>query len=347
MKERKSMIHRRARRREVPRQVTIIGANQLMKGSDGVLLARILNRSDSEKVSENAALFTSLLANLTPSISDVNRRTGMRMGRHLYSILSEGKSYLLYEESVSDLVRFFEHAGYSRVTYNIFPDRIDMQMYDKSKEFIGIDLHSFEAGLISGFMTAAKRQYVNVTEHACSNNGSDNCMFSSAYDAYKVDAHRDAKAAIHRLIEHLVRQSEKAEKVSEIRISPEYYNLALSTVLERPYQEEIRHVAMYIGSEVGSRLFTNKARMNSQAYASRIERLIRLLNLGRAGVKSLNPIKIDISFDQLHSRSEFVELSLALINGLLGRHAIDGAKISREARRGAYFVRITGKAAAK
>ena len=347
MKERKRVLHQRAGKREGPQQVTILGSDQLMKGSEGLLLARILNRSDSEKVSENAVLFTSLLANLTPGISEVNRRTGMRIGRHLYSIISEGKNYLLYEEPVNDLIKFFEHAGYTRVTYNVFPDRIDMQMYDKSKEFIGIDLHSFEAGLVSGFMTAAKRQYVNVTEHACSNNGSDRCMFSSRYDAYKEAVQRDAKAAIHRFIDHLVRQSERAERAGEIRISPEYYHLSLSTVLERPYQEEIRHVAMYIGSQVGSRLFANRPKTGSKAAISRIERLMRTLNLGKASVKSLNPVKIDISFDQLHSRSEFVELSLALINGLLGNHAIEGARVSREARHGAYFVKITGKAAAE
>lgn len=347
MAERKQALRRRASitKRTIP--VTIIGPQQRAKGSESVMLARILNRSDSEKIPESAILFTSLLANLTPGLSDVNRMAGMRVGRHLYSMVSGSRSYVLYEESVSDLVRFFEHAGYSSITYNAFPDRVDLQMYDKSKEFIGIDLHSFEAGLISGFMTAAKRQYVNVTEHACSNNGAGSCAFSSRYDAYKEQPKREAKAAIDRFVGHLVRQSERAERASEVRISPEYYSLSISAALERPYLEEIKHVAAYIGSEAGSLLFANPSKMNSKSSAARLERVIRLLNLGTASVKSLNPIKIDILFDRLHSRGEFVELSLALINGLLKNHAGEGARISREARRGAYFVRITGKTANK
>lgn len=334
---------RRAKPSPRPLQVTITAHGDYIKGRESALLTSIVNRDDSERVPENAVLFISLLSNLTPGLSDVNRRAGMHVGRHLYSLLSAGRHYLLHEESVADLVKFFEHAGYSRITYNIFPDRIDIQMHDRSHEYIGMDMHSFEAGLISGFLTAAKRQYVNVTEHECSNNGSPYCRFSSSFNAYREQPKKDAKAALLRFAEHVARQSEKAEKASDIRISPEYYMLSASTVLDSQYQEEMRHIASYIGSEAGTRLLARASARNTRQAAARVERAIRLLNLGKASVKSLKPIKIDISFDRLHSRSEFVELSLALVNGLLKNHAVEGTMVSSEARRGAYLVRIIGK----
>jgi predicted hydrocarbon binding protein len=326
-----------------PLQVTITAHEDYIKGRESAMLTSIINKDDSQRVPENAVLFISLLSNLTPGLSSVNRRAGMHVGRHLYSLLSAGKHYLLHEESVADLVKFFEHAGYSRITYNIFPDRIDIQMHDRSHEYIGRDLHSFEAGLISGFLTAAKKQYVAITEHECSNNGSPYCRFSSSFNAYREQPKEDTKAVLLRFAEHVARQSEKAEKASDTRISPEYYMLSASTVLESQYQEEMRHIASYIGSEVGASIFSNRSTKNPNVAATRVERVVRLLNLGKASVKSLKPIKIDISFDRLHSRSEFVELSLALINGLLKNHAVEGTRVSSEARHGAYLVRIIGK----
>ncbi len=330
---------------QLQKQVTIIAPHQYLKGSESILIERILNREASERVPESAVLFTSLLANLTPSLSDLSRRSGMRVGRHLYSMLSDSKGYLLYEESIGDLMKFFENAGYTGVTYSVFPDRLDMRMYDRSKEFLGINLHSFEAGVISGFATASRKQYIDVAERACSNNGSDSCVFSSKYDVYMEKGHGDAKAAIHRFVEHIARQAVKAEKEGELRASPEYRSLAMSAVLERPYQDEIRHVASYIGSGLASTIFTGRAKIAAKTASARIERVIRLLGIGKASVKSLSPIRIDVSFDRMHSRSEFVDLSIALINGLLKNHVADGATVTRVARRGAYLMRINGKAA--
>lgn len=86
MKERKRQVHL-GRPQEQQRLVTIISSAQYAKGSESVLLSRILNREDSERISENAILFTSLLANLTPSLSSVNKMAGMRIGRHSTPLL--------------------------------------------------------------------------------------------------------------------------------------------------------------------------------------------------------------------------------------------------------------------
>ncbi len=316
---------------------------QYTGSKESVMLARIVNGENLEQVSENTILFPALLSNLTPSLSDVSRRNGMYVGRQLYSMLKSSNKYIMYEESVADLVRFFEHSGYTRITYNIFPDRIDLHMYDNSHEYIGIDLHSFEAGLISGFLTAAKKQYVDVTEHECSNNGSEYCRFTSLHDPYRQQSQRDAKASILRFVDHVTKRTEQLEKKQLVRIAPEYYMLAMSTVLDRPYQEEIQHVASYIGSEIGMRLFTSERTRTSRSAISRIERVMNLLNLGKTTVRSLYPVKIEISFDKLHSKHEFVELAIAFINGLLKNHAIEGASVTRETRRGAYIVNISGK----
>ncbi len=315
---------------------------QDIRSREGALLLRIVNKSDAVPVPEDSMLFISLLSNLTSSMREVSRHSGMYAGRHLYSLLSARKRYTIYEESIADLVKFFEHAGYEGVTYNVFPDRIDIQMHDKSHVQLGVNIHSFEAGLISGFVTAAKKQYVNVTEHVCSNNGSEFCLFSSYYGQYSKPEEADPKSAILGFVEHIAKDSQAKGHETELQISPEYYALSSSPVLEQEYHQEMLHVAAYIGSEIGSRIFDQRTK-GSKAALDRFGRVISLLNLGKASVKSLDPVKIDIMFEKLHARLEFVELSLALINGLLKEHSVEGAKVSSSVKRDAYNVRISGK----
>ena len=55
-----------------------------------------------------------------------------------------------YEESVADLVRFFESAGFSRVSYSITPRRISIKFHNCDRSDLGANLHTFEAGIVSG-----------------------------------------------------------------------------------------------------------------------------------------------------------------------------------------------------
>ncbi len=307
---------------------------------EGAMLDCILASEDKEKVSESAIVLLSLLSNLTPGISSVSRKAGMHAGRQLYSMFKEHRRYRLYEESAPDLVRFFEHTGYPWITYNVFPDYVSMQMRDRSHEYIGMNLHSFEAGLISGFLAAAKRQHVPVIEQECSNNGAPQCTFSSTYVEVRKG---DPKAAIARFIEHAARQLQKRETQIEMKVASEYYVLLSSPVLERQYLDQMVHVALYIGSGIGDRLFPGGKAGTGRAAIASVERAVHLLNLGKISVKSLKPINIAVSFDSLRSKSEFVDLSIAFLNGLLKGHDIENAKVTRQAAHGVYRVTITGK----
>ncbi len=307
---------------------------------EGALLYSVLEREGKKKVSESAILFLSVLSNLTPAVSTLSRRAGMHAGRCLYSILRNRRRYLLYEESARDLVRFFEHAGYPWITYNVFPDHVSMQMRDRSHEYIGMNLHGFETGIISGFFTAVKRQHVPITEQECSNNGAPQCTFASAYSEAKLG---DSKDAITRFVEHAAMQLKKKEAQAELKVAPEYYALLSSPILERQYLGQMCHVALYVGSEIGDRLFPNGKASTGKAAIALVERAIHLLNLGKISVKSLKPISIAVSFDSMHSKGEFVDLSVAFLNGLLKGHDIESARVTRLMGHGTYRVTIAGR----
>jgi predicted hydrocarbon binding protein len=45
---------------------------------------------------------------------------------------------------------------------------------------MGCNIHSFDAGVMAGFLGAARGDFVRVTETSCCNNGGECCRFTTA-----------------------------------------------------------------------------------------------------------------------------------------------------------------------
>lgn len=338
-------VKSRTKRKIMPKQSApsqLQAESPHIKSKEEDLIYKILERNGARKVPELATLFSHMMSSLTPSIKEVARLEGVRTGRKLYNILSQKHRYLFHEESVADLVKFFEHAGYDRIMYNIFPDKTTIRFYDMPRENIGIKVHSFESGLISGFLSAARNHFVDIEERTCSSNGSEMCSFETVA-ARPMQQREDPISALRLFCEHLEMEVDNKEKQMKIKAAPEYYVLSSFSILSKAYHKEVEHVAAYVGGEIGSRLLKHQKRAKSGVAESKITKSMELLNLGKPSVKSLTPIKIDIAFDKLHSQSEFVEISLALLNGMLKEYSKSGAKVQKTYRKTGYFIRIIGK----
>lgn len=324
-------------------EVVQIDVPNYVRSHEEAMLESILNRRNEEKVSEEAMTFNSILCNLTKSLSSINRKFGTYTGRHLYSIFRSRKRYVWYEESASDLIKFFEKAGYSNVTYNVFPDFVNIKMYDRSHQNFGMNMHSFESGIISGFLTAAKKHYVGIEEVECSNNGSPHCRFTSSFSSRQIHDAQKIGGSLEMFAEHIANSAKDMKRQKIHKIAPEYYVLSSSTMLGKAYLQEILHIAFYLGSAISDRLFERGGKGYEKGAIKKMDYIIRLLNLGKPNVKSLKPIKIEVNFDKLHSRSEFVDISMALISGLLKNNVTGELAVSKEARKGAYKINITEK----
>ncbi len=199
----------RAKRRKVrpkrtaqPQQQSQPVEQPYIRNNEEDLICKILERSDAKKIPELATLFSYMMSNLTPSLIEVTRMEGVRAGRSLYNISSQRRRYMFDEESVADLVKFFEHAGYNRIMYNVFPDKTVIRLYDMPKENIGIKVHAFEAGLISGFLGAARKHFVEVEERTCFSDGSPMCSFETV-GARTAQPSTDTKRMLRLFCEHV------------------------------------------------------------------------------------------------------------------------------------------------
>ena len=306
------------------------------------LLSGIIEGHSKARIPEDAMLFNSIMSNLTPSLQSLSRSSGIYAGRHLYSIIRSKKHYTWHEEALADLVKFFENAGYSGITYNVFPDKINMRMHDRSHEYVGMNTHSFEAGLISGFLTAARRQHASVDELECSNNGAAYCRFDFSNAGTRRHDVQKASEAIRLLGEHLARQASGSERPAELRVAPEYYALSSSTMLGSGYSSEMQAVSAHLGTILTQLMSGGKSgtAAHGKPSASKAASVIRLLNLGKPNVRSPRPVKIDIIFDRLHSRSELVDISVALLRGMFAGRTNGDLVVVKEARKGGYKISI-------
>ncbi len=284
------------------------------------LLKSIVAGRGSGRVSKHALMLYSLMANTTQSLRTLNYRHGIAVGRSLYRLYAQTRRYTLYEESVSDLVSFFELAGFGRITYRALPNRIGIGMHDTLHLDLGMSTHSFEAGMIAGFLTASKGQLLHVTESTCSSNSAGSCEFHTS-NSTQDTGNVAIKGAFDAFVEDVSRQVLRAEEQQD-SIANEYYALSSLVLLDSKYFHEIRVIADYLGSRLATELSIES--MTPTRMFNTVKRSMALLDMGVAKIKTSGKFDITLQFGRLHSRKEFADLSIAFLHGLL-RNAAKGA----------------------
>lgn len=301
-------------------------------GYDDALLNGIIQNQSKQAVSIHALELTSLLSSLTPGMRDMQHKSGFSIGRALYRIYEKDNRYIWYEESVDDLVSFLESAGLGSIAYNVFPDTVSIRIYNRQAPNLGIPIHEFEGGIISGFVSAGRRQFTEIHEARCGRSGYKHCEFTRAPRQEITGVSEEHSVA--RLIASSLGALNKETNGANVPL--EYYMLASSTLFRGEYRHALRNIASYIGNEFASAMHLTGNRSSIE----RAERLTRLLNLGSLTIKSLKPVDIQLEFDGLSSRREHVELSTAFLDGLLNRLIRDRAKIETVGARSANGYRV-------
>ncbi len=330
---------RRIRSYTAVKKLPIVYEPSSVPGYEESLLKSIISSKNTERTTAHSLLFNSVLSNITPGIRDLQYKNGIYAGKTLYRIYRAEKHYLWYEESVTDLISFLENAGFAGITYNIFPDRVDIRFNNRDKTYIGENIHSFEAGIISGFLGAGKKQHLVVDEVSCSNNGSESCHFTT-HISTKHPHQLNGNRVFNNFSSSIKTYLNSNETMSKSGFAEEYYALSSSLFLESAYNKHINDITYYLGSEIGSTLRISRLDSGS---AKRIEQLYELLGLGSLTVKSKKGLDMEVQFSTLKSKKGFVDISIAFLNGLLKDSIPKGSEINTDItkRNNSYVVHIT------
>ncbi len=303
---------------------------------NGALVYDIATGNADKKVTEEALLLNHMMLNLTESSSKEAYRSGLSVGTTLYDIARLKHHGIQYEEYVPYLVEFLERAGYY-VTYGVFPDKAIFRLHGHSL-YIGARMHTFEAGVISGFMSAARKAYTPVNETACRNDRADACVFETSRTSASASLRRDM---IDRFIEH-VHGRASAGAYPSATFSQSYHALLASSLLQQAHMDTLKGIMHYIGSSLREKFESSAKRPGTSDY---IANSITLLRLGTPYMDNMRRLDIRLAFDTATSRSEMAELSIAFLNGIFGKRA--GKAIATESNnKGSYTIRLATQSSA-
>ncbi len=300
---------------------TVVSEGLSAASYEEMLISSIASGVSQGRSTEHSILFSSVLSTLTPGIRILHYKNGISVGRTLYRLCNQRKHYALYEESVRDLVDFLESAGFSKITYTVIPDRIEIKFNDRDNAYLGTNVHVFESGIMCGFLSEAKHQHVKVEEVSCSSNGSEYCQFitQAARSPYRK---QNGDEVLDRFADAIKASLESKTAVDQNSFAEEYLMLALSASLRHGYAEHMNSIVNHLGRKIGSELNLG-LRSGEQ-----LERLYGMLDLGELAVKSVRPVSIQISFPSLKSKKEFVDISIAFLDGVLNNIVKGGARIN-------------------
>ncbi|MEM3227607.1 MAG: hypothetical protein QXK65_01505 [Candidatus Micrarchaeaceae archaeon] len=306
-----------------------------------VLLTSIISNSNpSATTYESAATFSRILLNLTAGTRALGYRYGMEIGKSLYRLLSSRKPYYWYEESIPDLISFLEKAIGVPASYSLLYSGLRVRIYNKQGLYLGMNMHLFEAGIISGFVTAASKQITYMEEISCSNNGSDYCEFSLSPHRHN-EENIEVSSALSRFAEHLSIMV-KHPQTQQNSVSRSYHALLILSILRSSYSDAINNISGYFGFKVAQQLFDDK-KPNAARISEYLLKTAILLNFGAPTIKPSKDrtlLNMVLAFSPEVSKKEYVELSRAFINAMLSKAAHPRVSFEIDSRDSNYLLRI-------
>ncbi|MGC8495715.1 MAG: hypothetical protein ACP5MX_00695 [Candidatus Micrarchaeia archaeon] len=273
------------------------------------VLSNILEGRPIHGISTKAMLFLNSLLNLSDGTKEIVYKRGFSIGKTLYKSLEARKHYAMYEESVKDLAEFFEKAGLGTTTFSAFSDKAVISIYGSDKSFMGANMHSFEAGIASGFISAARHEYSRVSETKCMHNLSDHCeLVFSKFGTSEASA-QDPK----KILENAVRSLSNGEYGNTIRY--DYGAMLANSALSAVYADELKAIAYYVGNSVASSMEKGKSRLES---AIAIANSVCMENVM---LEKAKPLKATISATSSITGKQAMELYASFMQGLLPKAA--------------------------
>ncbi len=280
------------------------------------LLINITSSGKDRDVGSSSFALHSLLCCASPDNIVLANRLGIFVGRSIYRSVN-GRN-LGVNDYLDKLSIFFDASGFNS-SYHIFPNQIEFDIWEETDVEIGIRSHPFEAGIISGFLSALFVTHIKATEEGCRYSGSWACRFiTNVIDPLPVVPASGLSA--RNLFIHMRDSEETKNKVSRA------YDALLLSLLSKPdFQKD---AFMLMG------LFGHTARSICPIDKHYIMKWLKLIGLGSASVRNKF---IYVELDKSASRMETVRLFGAFISGLFNKHP---TRIEISMNKGSYRLRF-------
>ena len=258
------------------------------------LIMQIINSRGVDNIDESSVLFNKIISSITPNLNKLSYNYGIYVGKEIYRIYVN-KDRIYKTNPMLGLIDFLERIGYS-IIYTDFDGDIKITISGDPSFNLKSNLHTFEAGIMSGFIGAVERKLIRFKEDNCIFNNSKNCSFTIGKS--KEPKIPELSKSISEFSKFLALNRKKGMNA--------YYNYLICHFL---LHKEFKHEMEEIMYRCGSYLSIDK---NNNP-----KKIINLLNLGKVNIINDQPLYFTIKFDPFLAKKEFVDITFSLIKGFL------------------------------
>ncbi len=264
--------------------------------TEGLLVRSILNPSRELR---DGIVIEDLIYSLTPKLA----RTAYNFG---YSIGMDISANSKKEKNT--LVPVLGRLGFRNIVYQPFRDALVIKSGSRNHDAkkVGAKIHSFEAGIIAGYLSAHSGEIINTVEKECIYNGDPVCRFvSNTGRAFGSNSNPSLEDVIDSIAVnfHEIRFSDRSEVA--------YHMLPLIPMTKQPLRAEITKIFYLIGIELSQRYSGNGAK-------ALLENIARYFGTSQGPVKiAPKTAEVQLMYSYHNSNSAFVELSTAMIRGFI------------------------------
>ena len=271
--------------------------------------------SSSAPVSERNSLplLPELLYNLTPGTKNLAYLSGFSCGLDLS--LKHNKS-----NTINTLFGALENAGFTHIMY--YPSRRDLIISAKHLDCatdLKKNIHTFEAGLIAGYLSESTGRRVNIVERQCTHGQANSCQFL----VEKFGKMQDPQ--IYEGIDSGVKaiSNSLSSRKNHSRISDSYYMLQMLPLTQGAISQDLSKLLFVIGARAAGEKFKfdNQSTLNLASLIA--ARQIKIVRKGR-GISSVR-----ITFTRASSISAYTDLATSLLAGIISKGQSKQARISR------------------
>jgi predicted hydrocarbon binding protein len=263
----------------------------------------LTSRSSEESlVSSEAIMFSKLIMYLSMP-SGEQYKSGFRLGK-LYYGQAVSRRPKWYEDSIPELAKFFQKLGYA-TEYVISRHGNPVLTLKSNASFkLGFNMHSFEAGIISGFLSSARNSYVAMHESECACNGAEECVFETGQ---RGEPPIDRNALMRNFAKHLAASHIKKRELGDF--SWLYNAIIISTVKHiRGSIPEMHTLGEYASKEFGFDA------LDSRTPVRMILEIMR--KVSASSNSEYNGSGIKFMFDPLNSDSRYMDSLEKFASGL-------------------------------
>lgn len=294
------------------------------KSYNELLVHNIKSKNDKLKINPYSLFLYSLIVNSNRPNRTGAYNVGISIGKVLYYSTKTAYDTVL-SDSLQHIVEFFENVGNRSVTYLILPHQIVFSMSNDDNIQMGINMHIFESGIISGFISSALHNYINVREEKCRHNNSDTCVFvSHTKDTHPIDFPKDR-------LDKLLKSAISGYNSTESNMSNSYLLLILSLLEKIEFSSNAYKFADRIGREMRKMDNTRKTKNNQIGF------IIDGIKLFAVGLPTIKGSNISIKLNKEVSKREVIKLIASFIGGFMNKYPV---MIGVKNNNGVYTIRF-------